>query len=285
MNTSSVLYRCPLALFLALPLAACSDGDRDVELTFQAMVGTEVAACGKSFTGVGTTLSTFTIKDFKMYVSDVVLLDRRGAATPLRLDQDERWQRDDVALLDFEDGTGGCSDEGTPETNLTIRGVAPSGEYTGVRFSIGLPEALNHLDAATAPAPLNSPGMWWSWKGGYKYVRLDVETRGNPAYYLHLGATACDGDSIAGYSCAAGNIPRIELQGMDLDRSAIELDVAKLWADVDLDRQIDLRSDFVPGCMAFPGDPECPMVFSRLGMTPSGEVTDAQSVFTAGASR
>lgn len=247
------------------------------------MVGAEVASCGQTYSNIGTTQSTFSIKEFKMYVSDVAVVTKSGKEVPVALEQDDVWQRDNLALLDFEDGTGGCASGGTPETNLSVRGTVPDGAYTAVRFTVGLPEGVNHLDAATAPPPLNSPGMWWSWKGGYKYVRLDVETRGNPSYYLHLGASACTGDTINGYTCSAGNTPRVTIDNMDLDHSAVLLDVAKLWAEVDLDNQIDFSTDFVQGCMASLTDPECPAVFARLGMTPSGEPTNAQSVFAAGA--
>ena len=55
----------------------------------------------------------------------------------LRLVRDA-WQNDDTALLDFEDKTSPCN-EGTPETNTIIRAIAPQGEYTGVRFIVGVP--------------------------------------------------------------------------------------------------------------------------------------------------
>jgi uncharacterized repeat protein (TIGR04052 family) len=274
----------PMPAMIALltaSAAACGSGDRDVAIEFRALVGREPAVCGATYSGIGTSQSTMSLRELKMYVSEIALVDHHGAEVPLALEQDGVWQREDVALLDFEDGNGDCNTS-NPQTHTTVQGHAPDGDYTGVRFTIGVPEAMNHLDAATAPAPFNEPGMWWSWKGGYKYIRLDVKTRGNPSYYLHLGATSCEGEAGA-YTCAAGNAPRITVTGFAMDRSVVELDIAKLWADVDLDRQIDFRTDFVQGCMAFAGDPECPAVFARLGMTPSGERNDSQSVFTVGA--
>lgn len=275
---AALLCACTLA-----SLGACGDNDASdqVELAFRVVVNGQPAACGTTYQNIGTTQSTFSLRDLKMYVSDVALL-HGSHQHEVELEQDGVWQRDTVALLDFEDGSGDCS-QGTAETNLVVRGISEdAADATGVAFTIGLPAEVNHLDAATAPAPLNAPGMWWSWKGGYKFLRLDAKTRGNPAYFLHLGSAACTGDSTTGYSCAKGNAPRIELTGVDLDRSTIVLDLGKLWADVDLDRQIDMQTDFVQGCMAGPTDPECPPVFSRLGLDSSGNGGALQSVFSVG---
>jgi hypothetical protein len=60
----------------------------------------------------------------------------------------------------------------------------------------------------------------------------------------------------------------------------VQFDVAKLYAASDLDRQIDGRTDFVPGCMAFAGDPECPAVFSKLGLSvEANALAPEQSIF------
>jgi uncharacterized repeat protein (TIGR04052 family) len=260
-------------------VTACdsSSGELEVEIPFAAWVGSQPLACGTTYPNIGTTQSTFTIKDFKMYVSDVALVSRAGAEVPLTLTQDGIWQRDRVALLDFENDSGDC-DTGSAETNLSVRGTAPDGDYEGLRFTVGLPSELNHLDAATAAAPLNAPGMWWTWKGGYKYIRLDVKSRGNSTYFFHLGADQCDGDSTTGYTCASGNTPRISLDAFEPDASKVRFDVATLWAEVDLDRQIDMQTDFIQGCMSSATDPECPTVMSRIGLSPSGGT--AQSVFS-----
>lgn len=265
----------------SLLAAACdgSSGDLDVEIPFTAVAGEQRVVCGTTFTNIGTSQSTFSLRDFKIYVYDVALLDKAGAEVPVALEQDGRWQLDKVALLDFEDGTGDCT-TGSPETNSSVRGSVPEGDYTAVRFTIGLPPELNHLDAATAPAPLNVPGMWWTWKGGYKFIRLDVKTRANPAYYLHLGSSACTGDSVTGYSCASGNTPRMTIGDFRLDASTVTFDVGKLWSAVDLDRQIDMQTDFVQGCMSSATDPECPAVMQRLGLQ-DGVGGDGQTVFVA----
>ena len=81
---------------------------------------------------------------------------------PLSLEQDGAFHNGEVALLDFEDDTGSCSN-GTAQTHTQITGTVPEGEYTGLRFTIGVPAERNHVNQATAPSPLNIEGMFWSW--------------------------------------------------------------------------------------------------------------------------
>ncbi len=62
-----------------------------------------------------------------------------------------------MALLDFEDGTGTCN-TGSSAVNTSLRGKAKAyDDYTGVAFTVGVPERLNHLDAATAPTRSTLP--------------------------------------------------------------------------------------------------------------------------------
>jgi uncharacterized repeat protein (TIGR04052 family) len=258
---------------LASTLVACASADEGttqaVAIQFAPLVAGAKFNCAQEYSGVGSGKTSFKPLDFRMFVTEVVLIRDDGKEVPVALTNDGEWQRGNYALLDFEDGAGTCVG-GTKATNYVVRGTIPKGSYSGVAFTIGIPDADNHLDAATAPSPLNAPGMWWSWSGGYKYIRLDVQTPKNKGYFLHLGATKCTGSVATSYTCAAGNQPRVKLDKFDATSGQIAFDVAELWSDVDLDAQIDGKSDFVPGCMAFDGDPECPAVFNKLGLNMDG---------------
>jgi uncharacterized repeat protein (TIGR04052 family) len=271
-----------LSLLTGLAGVSCSSAETnpDFIVDFAPLVAGAKFSCSGNYEGIGTSKTSFRPLDFRMFVTNVSLVRQDGVEVPLQLTPDGVWQRGAFALLDFEDASGTCVG-GTAATNMSVRGKAPAGVYTGVAFTLGIPDAENHLDAATAPAPLNAPGMWWSWQGGYKYVRLDVQTPKNKAYYLHLGATKCTGTVAQGYTCAAGNQPRVRLDNLDTKRNMVAFDVANLWADVDLDAQIDGKTDFVAGCMAFSADPECPMVFTKLGLTIDGTQLKSQTAFTS----
>jgi uncharacterized repeat protein (TIGR04052 family) len=183
-------------------------------------------------------------------------------------------------LLDFEDGSGACM-TGSPGTNREVRGSVPDhGDYVGVEFVVGVPEAMNHLDGATAPAPLNAQGLWWTWAGGYKYVRLEVQPSTQPVFFYHLGATSCDGSVKAGFDCAFDNLARVRLDAFDPDADEITVDAAEILAGVDVERVPDGVNDTLPGCMAFPGDPECPAMLAPLGLRFMDNAPgDTQSLF------
>jgi uncharacterized repeat protein (TIGR04052 family) len=96
---------------------------------------------------------------------------------------------------------------GTAATNTAVRGTCARGHaYTGVRFTLGVPFSRNHGDPTVAPSPLNNTAMFWNWQGGYKFLKFDTASSGQPAttkapdpqgggnasgFSVHLGSTVC----------------------------------------------------------------------------------------------
>ncbi|HSP98144.1 MAG TPA: MbnP family copper-binding protein, partial [Candidatus Dormibacteraeota bacterium] len=160
-------------LILAVNNALGGCADRSVEIQFKGMVGDQPFACGTAYSHIGTGDSPFLPSDFRLYVSNVRLVTPSGSEVPVELEQDGIWQYQNVAMLDFEDGSDPCT-FGNQATNTTIRGTVPAGVYTGVTFDLGLPFELDHGNVATAPSPLNFSAMFWSWQLGYKFLRLDT---------------------------------------------------------------------------------------------------------------
>jgi uncharacterized repeat protein (TIGR04052 family) len=257
---------------------AAPEGPIDVVIPFEARVAGEPFACGTTFPGIGDPPVSIEALDFRLYVYDVALLDEAGEPVPLELEQDGRWQHEQVALLDFEDGTAACA-TGSPERHTEVVGQVPAGEYHGLQFRVGVPPELNHLDAAVAPAPLNDPGLWWAWTSGFKYARIDVKTEANPSFFFHLGATTCARDEAGEYTCALDNVPQIELPEFHPEDAVVVLDLASLYADSDLEGPLDYVTDFVSGCMAFEGDPECHTLMPKVGLAWEGTPAAEQLLF------
>lgn len=239
----------------------------DVTIRFAAMVGARPAACGIIYEGLGTESSPLSLNDYRFFVSNLRLITVDGTEVPVELVQDGIWQYADVALLDFEDGTGLCNQTGTAEMNDKIIGSVPEGEYSGIVFDLGLPFELNHLDTTTAPAPLNIPAMWWNWQSGYKFVRIDMQTPQSqtPQWFIHLGSTGCDapdGNTPPAEPCANSNLPIVRLEGFDPVRNFIVSDLAALLAEVNLDESVPMP----PGCMSGAEDPDCIGLFPGFGL-------------------
>jgi uncharacterized repeat protein (TIGR04052 family) len=135
--------------------------------------------------------------------------------------------------------------------------------YQGVRFKVGVPFELNHADATTAPSPLNLTALFWSWNGGYKFLRVDsVPAGAGTSFNLHLGSTECQDDGSGGVSsCGKPNRPLIELTGKDPLVTKIVVDYAAAVQGADL-----MQNTGAPGCMSGVADPECGPIFQELGL-------------------
>jgi uncharacterized repeat protein (TIGR04052 family) len=268
---------------LAFGIGGCGGGSSGATYTvkFAPLVGGAPFSCSQTYPNIGTTKSTIEPQDFRMYVHDVTLVRANGDKQPLTLKADGKWQNDSIALLDFEDGTGACATD-SPETNFQVVGTAPAhDDYNGVEFTLGLPRDQDHLAAATAAAPLNQPAMWWSWLGGFRYLKIDVQTTANPAYFFHLGAEECTGASMTTIDCKFANLSTVSLP-FTPGQTTVAVDLATLLADANVDLQPDGMTTFTPGCMSAPGDPQCPPIYAKLGLAFDGMGTPpAQTVFTA----
>lgn len=211
-------------------VVSCGDDSQPVTLAFDVHVGDQPFACGQTYEGLGTADVSLTPRDLRFFVHDVRLLEADGTEVPLALANDGAFQDGEVALLDFEDG---CGDMGNAETNHRVTGRAPAGDYVGVAFRVGVPEAINHADPTFAPAPRNLTALWWNWNAGYKFVRLDATSSAFEGWRLHLGSTGCDGDMRGNATCANANRPEVVLDGDPL-ASTVVFDLAALVAGSEL---------------------------------------------------
>ncbi|PKF60708.1 metallo-mystery pair system four-Cys motif protein [Psychromonas sp. psych-6C06] len=247
--------------------------DQEIKINFAARVGSEDIACEKMESIVaGSSNVNPEFTDVRLYVSSFSLINSAGDSVPVTLNNDQKWQYKEVALLDFENGTGSCSN-GNPDLNNVVSGTVPAGDYTGVEFTIGVPVGLNHLgiDGDDAVSPLDVTGMNWSWQKGHKHLRMDVK-----GWNLHLGTTGCELVDAATETvdCAnsRGNRPTYQLDNFDAANNTIVLDYLKLVENSDL----AVNADNTPlGCMSGSNDSDCEAIFNNLGLTlSSGECTD-----------
>jgi uncharacterized repeat protein (TIGR04052 family) len=251
--------------------------------------------CDQTYPNVGTSKSTLSPKDFRMYVNSVELLNAKGEAIPMTLAQDGLWQHDNLALLDFEDKTGGC-ESGTTDTRFEVTGTVPKGEYTGVRFNLGVPFEMNHQDASQAPSPLNVTSMFWVWRYGYKFTRIDFGTTAIPqGYFIHLGSTGCTGvaetktsashgdmhvqhegedhgtaeesNTTAPLACSAPNQGSITLTNFNPETDTIVADLGELLKETDVDVNMP---DTASGCMSTAEDSDCKTILPALGVAFDG---------------
>jgi uncharacterized repeat protein (TIGR04052 family) len=248
----------------------------DVTIQFRAVVGDEDLACETDYPGLGAEGGTTQVSDFRFYVHDVRLVTSDDTEVPVELEQDGTWQVDNVALVDFENAAGACAG-GTTQTRDVITGTVPAGDYTGIRFRVGVPAELNHEDVTTSPSPLNLTALFWSWGMGHIHLSaVTSTTNGGPAnqHFVHLGSTGCTGDPEQGQmvTCTTPNRPEFSFDGFNPATSVIVADLAELVAASNLATEI--------GCHSFPDTPACTEPFDRLGIDyATGQMTPATQVF------
>ena len=296
--------RTASAAILALSLGACATsagpigGDKPITISFDARVGDKPARCGETYAGVGTSKAAIFLQDFRIYVSNVRLVTADGAEVPFALTPDNQWQSDKVALLDFENATGNCN--GNAAMNSAVRGTAPAGNYTGVAFEIGVPYEVNHKDPTLASAPLNYSGLTWPWRIGYKFTTIDLDTANKPAtaaqapamqgmggmaasgFSIHLGSTECGAGSPTTpptAPCTNPNRPTYRLEGFDLTRQKVVLDLAALLAGTDVTVNAPGSAS---GCMAFVADDDCIAIMERFGLAFRGKASLGQTFVKGG---
>jgi hypothetical protein len=145
------------------------------ELKVNLMVGQEPLKFGNTYqTPTGF---SYQIDLLKFYISEVALV--RADGTEVKVDG--------LALADFKkDG---------PTQGVSIMKLdLPAGEYSGLRFNIGVPRELNHQDASLQKAPLGvDSGMYWAWNPGYIFYRLEGRVmlpQGEQKWVVHMGTDA-----------------------------------------------------------------------------------------------
>ncbi len=285
MNRSTQQLWLPLLLVMLITLMGCqalqpppatdsstasetNPASEAVEIRFTLQAGDQEVSCAQPATGLGTTQSTAQLNDLRFYISNLALIDGSGNAVPVTLEQDGLWQVESTALLDFEDGSAGCTETGNPDLNTSVRGTVLPGNYSAVRFDLGVPFALNHQDVTVAASPLNVPSMWWNWQFGYKFVRIDMKSDAavmDGAWLIHLGSTGCEAADQAkapAEPCSRPNLATIQLDGFDPAASTIVADLATLLTNVNLSESVPQP----PGCMSGPDDPDCAELLPAFGL-------------------
>ncbi len=289
MRTSASIFLAPCLLAGAVSCGGDSSKTitaQSLRLSFAARAGSTAINCDARLADLGLSKSTARLKDFRFFVSDVEVITADGQSESLSFDSNE-WQNTRLALVDFQDRADNCEGE-VKSTHTEASGTISSrAAIQGLRFRIGVPPDMNHIDIAQAQGPLNTPSLYWSWQGGYKFMRLDIAPEGGitrpsdpdfsaTVYNFHLGSTHCSGEAELGQtvSCARDNRPYVELDNFEPQRDTIVFDFAKLVEGLDL--ASDVKD--TPGCMSEKADSECSEFFKKLGLDlTTGQPANGQS--------
>lgn len=106
------------------------------------------------------------------------------------------WQTSNTALLWFAANCG--AKDGFNKSlalNLPLHSEQSFSDIAQIRFSLSVPFEANHANPLTQPSPINLPEMFWSWRLGHKFLRIDMaaidQVTDISPWFFHLGSTGC----------------------------------------------------------------------------------------------
>jgi hypothetical protein len=185
-----------------------------VELKINLRIGDQPLQFGQTYqTPQG---QRYQINMVKFYISEVALVRPDGREVVV----------DGLVLADFK--------RDAPTQGVSVmRMEVPPGEYRGIRFNVGVPRELNHLDATTQQMPLGiNSGMFWAWNPGYIFYRLEgtaLLPDGNQGWVIHMGT-----DSF-----------RLPVRIHDLQTRRVRIHIPPSGGTITLN--LDLAAAFQPG--------------------------------------
>jgi len=127
------------------------------------------------------------IRDFSVYLSQIEYQNTAGEWHKVTLDVNEN-SSSKVVLLTPE-----CSKKanGYNWQILTKNNIE---QWQKVKFTLGVPFELNHENPIFQKSPLNVPSMFWVWRTGHKFLRLEMESKKGD-WLFHLGSVGCQAKS------------------------------------------------------------------------------------------
>ncbi|WP_157884369.1 MbnP family copper-binding protein [Paraglaciecola hydrolytica] len=178
-------------------MVSCSDWYSNSPLSrikVELWYGQQEMSCAKP---IDSDTFNWSIELLAFFLSDLSI-EQDGQQLFLPLTSND-WQTTNLALLRFTKAQ--CADKKQqvldddvlaeqPFQSLQLAVPLALAETTQLRFTLGLPFDINHLNPLSQPSPLNMPSMFWSWRGGHKFLRLDMLGE-QDAWNFHLGSTGC----------------------------------------------------------------------------------------------
>ena len=211
-----------LTLAFVLPFSACDDDEgggveetADLNLTFRLVYDDAPLVMFDDYTLNDSVRVLFS--RFSMYLTDVALMGTDGSMTEL----------EDIGFYNLTDShmdTAGATEGYT----LNFTGLE-LGDYTALRYGLGLPPDLNGQapDDFAMDHPLNAPEEYWIGWESYVFVKIEgkIDADDNPDEFegnmaLHLGGDEIYRDMVMGRS--------FTLQG-GMNEMVVEIDLYDMF--------------------------------------------------------
>jgi uncharacterized repeat protein (TIGR04052 family) len=260
-------YLLNIVFFILLgifSLASCTKNEHKNQLRIIAVFGQQPIDCSPSLVVNNV---QWQIDQLQFFVSQVDYQTTTGIWHPWPM-KTMPYQSNNVALLGEN-----CQNNSSSQVNWLIdfKPVVKLSEVTAIRFNLGVPFTLNHLNPLIQNSPLNDSSMFWVWQTGHKFLRLEMSSETDD-WLFHLGSTGCKAASAMRapeLPCLQPNLQRFHVNtDFSQGEHAIIFDLSKLIHNVTLSRQ--------NGCQSEPENVACQQLLTNIGLT-NIDLADDQS--------
>ncbi|MGQ8367014.1 MbnP family copper-binding protein [Glaciecola sp. 1036] len=211
-------------------LLGCSDSDiaKRQALEFALYNGATPISCEASFTHQQ---DIWTIENLSFFVSDLKFYTFDNKEIVPIFDESP-WQNENVALIKFDTS---CDDSIPSNQSLKFTFDGEMQDLHSIEFSLSVPFTQNHLNPLTQASPLNDSSMFWSWRMGYKFMRIDM-TSDDSSWLFHLGSLGCVSQSSVRAPQEECKVPnRIKIAAdLTSNKPIITLDIAALLDEIEV---------------------------------------------------
>ncbi len=239
-------------LLLAFLLNACSENKQPTSLVFVPVLEHNIIKCNKA---IMFQEGEWLITQLQFFISNVEMLNKVGKwnSIPLMVTPE---QTSTAALLGVN-----CLSKAQPNWQLTFSDNINVSEMKKIRFAVGLPFEVNHLNPLTQKSPLNDSSMFWVWQTGHKFARIEMQSNSDN-WLFHLGSTGCKSPSVMRTPHHACLYPNLFTQEISIGTSkTIIFDLSSLIAKLTLTMESSCQSKHT--------NKYCQQLFSNL--TASGK--------------
>lgn len=254
-------------------LSGCFEKTLSKTVLFQPMYKNMLLSCESHFHSTNEKkissdkLKKWQYQQLQFYIHGVEANTRKNGWQPWGMTTNPN-QASNVALL------GATCNENKEVSNwqLELVPLDSSADITDIRFTLGVPFELNHLNPLTQPSPINDSSMFWGWRGGHKFMRIELASQDDD-WLFHLGSTGCKASSpvrAPKSECLHPNRVKVYLPFTE-KTSAIKFDLTVLIRDIALTRD--------NSCQSAVDEQSCKVLFKNLDM--AADSSNESLLFTA----
>jgi len=252
---------CPTILWVSvILLTGCFETKQPTKISFEPLYQNVAISCENSFShdidgpNNKKAQQKWQYKQLQFFIHGVEVNTKQKGWQPWLMTTNAN-QTSNVALL------GETCHEKNEQSywQLELTALDEPVEVTDIRFTLGVPFELNHLNPLTQPSPLNDSSMFWGWQGGHKFMRTELSSQ-NDDWLFHLGSTGCKALSpvrAPKSECLQPNRVVVSFP-FTTQATTIEFDLAALIRGIELTRENSCQSAVDEG--------SCKVLFNNLGM-------------------